>query len=97
MTERSVVDDEVAAQAATLLGWNSPIEIGDVVYLKSGSVAMTALSIDAGTVQCCWFDKAKSRREDFPEFALTKQSTSPDGRTRGVVIIGDLTPGTEKH
>ena len=91
------MDHDVAARAATMLGWDTPVRPGDVVYLKSGSPGMTVRAVKDDKVECIWFDKARVRTDDFPEVTLTKQPISADGKTRGVIIFGDLSPETEKH
>ncbi len=91
------MDDDVAARAVTMLGWDTPIVPGDVVYLKSGSPGMTVCTVKDCIVECIWFDKARDRAKDFPEVMLTKQPISADGKARGVLILGELSPETEKH
>ncbi len=42
---------------------SNDFKIGDVVKLKSGSVAMTVVTVGGDTIWCKWFNSAK----DFPE------------------------------
>ena len=91
------MDHDVAARAAAMLGWDTPLRRGDVVYLKSGNPAMTVRATEDGNVKCVWFGKARLRTGEFHEDELTKQPISPDGKARGVIILGELSPEAEKH
>jgi uncharacterized protein YodC (DUF2158 family) len=52
-------------------------KIGDLVYLKSGSPAMTVKKTDnvngQSLVTCTWFEGNKKFEEEFQEELLTKQ------------------------
>ena len=46
---------------------------GDLVYLKSGSPAMTVMAIDGDDVKCNYFDKTEGLMSaHFPLAAITK-------------------------
>jgi uncharacterized protein YodC (DUF2158 family) len=48
-------------------------EPGDVVYLKSGSQALTVVVIDDDNIECVWIsDSGEFFREAIPSVALTK-------------------------
>jgi uncharacterized protein YodC (DUF2158 family) len=53
------------------------IEVGDIVYLKSGSPAMTVYLIDDNYINCVWFDKGQDRVPKYTGFvpkSLTKEN-----------------------
>ena len=51
----------------------SQFKVGDVVYLKSGSPAMTVEDFfDDGRVQTIWFDGAETKKQGFQPDVLTK-------------------------
>jgi uncharacterized protein YodC (DUF2158 family) len=81
-----------AKRVTEIVGWGGPIEVGDVVYLCSGSPGMTVVAVVEEGFECVWFDKAKPRRMVFPQTSLTKQPTSADGKKVGVLVIGSLGP-----
>jgi uncharacterized protein YodC (DUF2158 family) len=48
-------------------------EPGDVVYLKSGSQALTVVVVDEDNIECVWIsDGGEFFRETIPSVALTK-------------------------
>jgi hypothetical protein len=48
-------------------------EPGDVVYLKSGSQALTVVVVDEDNIECVWIsDSGELFRETIPSVALTK-------------------------
>jgi uncharacterized protein YodC (DUF2158 family) len=48
-------------------------EPGDVVYLKSGSQALTIVVVDEDNIECVWIsDSGEFFRETIPSIALTK-------------------------
>jgi uncharacterized protein YodC (DUF2158 family) len=48
-------------------------EPGDVVYLKSGSQALTVVVVDEDNIECVWIsDSGEFFRETIPSVALTK-------------------------
>jgi uncharacterized protein YodC (DUF2158 family) len=48
-------------------------EPGDVVYLKSGSQALTVVAVDEDNIECVWIsDSGEFFRETIPSVALTK-------------------------
>jgi uncharacterized protein YodC (DUF2158 family) len=48
-------------------------EPGDVVYLKSGSQALTVVVVDEDNIECVWIsDSGEFSRETIPSVALTK-------------------------
>jgi uncharacterized protein YodC (DUF2158 family) len=48
-------------------------EPGDVVYLKSGSQALTVVVVDEDNIECVWIsDSGEFFRETIPSIALTK-------------------------
>jgi uncharacterized protein YodC (DUF2158 family) len=48
-------------------------EPGDVVYLKSGSQALTVVVVDEDNIECVWIsDSGELFRETIPGVALTK-------------------------
>jgi uncharacterized protein YodC (DUF2158 family) len=48
-------------------------EPGDVVYLKSGSQALTVVIVDEDNIECVWInDNGELFRETIPAIALTK-------------------------
>ncbi len=48
-------------------------EPGDVVYLKSGSQALTVVVVDEDNIECVWIsDSGDFFRETIPSVALTK-------------------------
>lgn len=52
---------------------------GDVVYLKSGSQALTVVAIDDANVECVWIgDGGDLFRETIPSVALTKDDVTDD-------------------
>ena len=54
------------------------IAVGDVVYLMSGSYAMTAVAVDEKreTIACRWFDAdGRPQTDSFPHAALTRIRT----------------------
>ena len=55
------------------------IKLGDVVYLKSGSPAMTVteeLNEEESEMLCQWFDKSHPESGVFNMFSLTKNKPS---------------------
>jgi len=64
MHDDSSHDEEVEAMA---------FEPGDVVYLKSGSQALTVVVVDEDNIECVWIgDTGEFFRETIPSVALTK-------------------------
>jgi len=56
----------------------SEFEPGDVVQLKSGGGAMTAVNIESDMVKCVWLDGKRMLREaEFPTHALKSLEASP--------------------
>lgn len=54
-------------------------EPGDVVYLKSGSQALTVVIVDEDNVECVWIsDGGELFRETIPAVALTKGDNLED-------------------
>ncbi len=51
-------------------------DIGDIVYLKSGSGPMTTVALGDTEVRVNWFNIAELRCETFPKKALTLISDS---------------------
>ena len=50
-------------------------KIGDVVYLNSGSIAMTIVTVDGKNCQVTWHDKeSKKHYATYPQEALTKEN-----------------------
>ena len=48
-------------------------QIGDIVYLKSGSIAMTIISASERSCTVVWHDKnGTEQRTSYPPQALTK-------------------------
>lgn len=48
-------------------------EPGDVVYLKSGSQALTVVGVDEDSIDCVWIgEEGEFFRETIPGIALTK-------------------------
>jgi len=48
-------------------------EPGEVVYLKSGSQALTVVVVDEDNIECVWIsDSGEFFRETIPSVALTK-------------------------
>ena len=74
------------------LGWDEPIEVGDIVYLKSGSPAMSVESIEGELAVCIWFDKKKLRSRSFRIGNLGKQPVGVDGKARGILILDESSP-----
>jgi uncharacterized protein YodC (DUF2158 family) len=63
-TDSSHDDEEAEAMA---------FEPGDVVYLKSGSQALTVVVVDEDNIECVWIsDGGEFFRETIPSVALTK-------------------------
>ncbi|OGU67259.1 MAG: hypothetical protein A2499_15900 [Stygiobacter sp. RIFOXYC12_FULL_38_8] len=57
-------------------------KIGDVVYLKSGSPAMTVTSLSEDHCHVAWHDQGKEHTGYYPLEALTKEnpnSVPPSG------------------
>jgi len=54
-------------------------QIGDVVYLKSGSPAMTVNKIieERGNIECTWFIDNKLEKNIFVSETLTKENPRP--------------------
>jgi uncharacterized protein YodC (DUF2158 family) len=54
-------------------------KLGDVVYLKSGSVAMTITKMEKDVFSVLWFDfnKCKLRESDIPHDSLTIVNPNP--------------------
>ncbi|GEM_PF-1378197 len=62
------------------------LKAGDVVVLKSKSVAMTITSIYGGDdgksyADCVWFDNAQYNQQTIPVVALKKQAQSSSSRS----------------
>jgi uncharacterized protein YodC (DUF2158 family) len=54
-------------------------EPGDVVYLKSGNLAMTVVAVDEDGVECVWIgEEGEFFRETIPSVALTKDDVLDD-------------------
>jgi uncharacterized protein YodC (DUF2158 family) len=55
------------------------LEIGDIVWLKSGGPKMTVEGKAAmgGGVICKWFDRTELKTSTFAEGALTKEDPEP--------------------
>jgi uncharacterized protein YodC (DUF2158 family) len=62
-------DDSNHDEEAEAMGF----EAGDVVYLKSGSQALTVVVVDEDNIECVWIsDSGEFFRETIPSVALTK-------------------------
>ena len=49
------------------------LELGNIVWLKSGSPAMTIVQMEPGQITCKWIDtKGKEQIGFYPSQALTK-------------------------
>ncbi|MGE0204118.1 MAG: DUF2158 domain-containing protein [Hyphomicrobiaceae bacterium] len=67
------------------------VDVGKVVFLKSGGQPMTVRSKADGKVTCEWFDKTgRYRSMEFLEHSLTGRKPMPDGSPAGVLVIGRL-------
>jgi uncharacterized protein YodC (DUF2158 family) len=69
------------------------VELGKVVFLRSGGQAMTVRSITRSGVVCEWFDRTgRLRSQEFLLHSLTGRQPTPNGKPRGIVVIGNLDP-----
>lgn len=50
-------------------------QVGETVFLKSGSPEMTIKSVDQGQVVCMWFDGAKMMEAGFHAAMLESKAT----------------------
>jgi uncharacterized protein YodC (DUF2158 family) len=67
------------------------IEPGKVVFLKSGGQPMTVRSIKNNRVICEWFERnGRLQTNQFLCHSLTGKQPAPNGRARGIVVIGNL-------
>jgi uncharacterized protein YodC (DUF2158 family) len=66
--------------------WRVKMQIGDVVYLKSGSRPMTVIQIDGNDVTCVW-DGGSMR---YPEAALTDVDPSPEFESAKAKRVAEL-------
>lgn len=59
---------------------NELFDVGDVVWLKSGSPAMTILNTrrDTNATACQWFDKNDLKEGRFDKRQLTKEKPKGD-------------------
>ena len=80
-------------EIADLIEREEAIELGKVVFLKSGGPPMTVRSMKERGVQCEWFDKTnRLRTRDFVEHSLTGRQPLPSGKPAGLLVIGNLDP-----
>lgn len=52
------------------------MKIGDIVYLKSGSVAMTVANTDGNHIICTWFNASGFKEIGLHQDQLTSSDTS---------------------
>lgn len=74
-----------------ILAQDEELQLGKVVFLRSGGPPMTVRSLSHTKVKCEWFDKNhRYRTMDFLPHSLTGTVPRIDGKQRGVVVIGNL-------
>jgi uncharacterized protein YodC (DUF2158 family) len=65
------------------------LEVGEIVSLKSGGVAMTLESLTDADGSCVWMDRGKVRRDTFPLLCLRRGTDEHDNI--GTLIISGIT------
>jgi len=69
----------MVVRLATMKEDTMAFEPGDVVYLKSGNLAMTVVAVDEDSVECVWIgEEGEFFRETIPAVALTKDDILED-------------------